>query len=48
VSSGGSRKFCLCSDPDYCLRGMSDATKEAAIIYRREHGAPLPEDSRRA
>jgi len=35
-----SRKFCLCSDPEYCLRGLSYPTRLEANEYRRAHGAP--------
>jgi hypothetical protein len=38
-------KFCLCSDPDYCLRGSSPEYRERAIAYRKAHGAPLPLDA---
>ena len=40
---GPEPRYCLCDDPDYCLRDTPSDYREAAIAYRREHGAKLPE-----
>lgn len=38
-------RYCLCSDPDYCLRYMTPDARVKAIAYRREHGAAVPADA---
>lgn len=38
-------RYCLCSEPDYCLRFCPPEYRRAAIEYRRVHGAPLPRDA---
>lgn len=40
-----TESFCLCSDPEFCLRSHTSARRVRAIAYRREHGAPLPMDA---
>lgn len=35
-------KYCLCSEPDYCLRGDTPEYRGRAIAYRKAHGARLP------
>lgn len=43
-----SRRFCLCDEPDYCLRYSTPGYRAEAIEYRRQHGAAIPkgDDSR--
>lgn len=43
--SQSEHRYCLCSDPDYCLRHADPEYRKEAIAFRRAHGAPLPRDT---